>query len=219
MTYETRCDARDKSGDDKPAGQKRAQTSSHHRKKQKRHSHASAASEDCVAHCTRSRTALRHSESTCETPKLPKSSDHNQSTAAHHSSQPEGGLLPLDERDFAYSPFSSSTVTELVESDYSVYSPTTHRSKGKKRKRSTHRSLSSRKSHTSLNLDGCTKKFKIDLHKEPAEASKEGCTDTNSEQREESSLLSPPCSYPLRNRHNRDSGPPPSTVTRDDSGK
>lgn len=228
VTYESRCDAAHDRSDDKRPPHKRPHSSSLHRKRQKTTS-LSSAPDDCIAHCTRSRTALKSSESVSETPKHLKtpSSAAQPHQGTHHANQAETGLLPLDDRDYAYSPFSSSTVTELVDSDNSVYSPTTHRTKGKKRKRSTHRSLSSRKSHTFLNLDVGGKKLKIDQHKEPAEATNEAGADCkpakhDSEHRAEASVVIAPqasCTYPLRSRHNRDLGRPTSTVTREDSGK
>ncbi|XP_048481765.1 E3 ubiquitin-protein ligase TRIP12 isoform X3 [Plutella xylostella] len=207
VTYETRL------GDQPSAAAKRPRTSSHDRKKHKSHSFSST--DDCIAYCTRSRTALRTSESACE-PDVNPAPPEPPATPAHPSAE---GLLPLDERDYAYSPYSSSTVTELVDSDYSVYSPTTHRSKGKKRKRSTHRSLPTRKNSYTLSLEGYTKKFKIDLQKEAAETSKEAAAEWkySCDARAEPSQPSPACAYPLRSRPPRDLGPPTATVTRDHS--
>ncbi|XP_050553476.1 E3 ubiquitin-protein ligase TRIP12 isoform X3 [Spodoptera frugiperda] len=223
--YETRCDTTEFKGGDAHKSSvhpKRGRTSSHDRKKRKTISNNSA--EECVAYCTRSRTALKSSESACE--QIPNNLKPNTLTqqplnqnATATSTQPnqsEGGLLPLDERDFAYSPYSSSTVTELLDSDYSVYSPTASRRKGKKRKRSAHRSLSSRKSSCLLNVEECRKKFKIDSHSKDE-------TDTSSTGRSSKHELdkadlpsATSCTYLLRNR-NSHLGPPTSTVISDQS--
>ncbi|CAH1643332.1 unnamed protein product [Spodoptera littoralis] len=223
--YETRCDRTEFKGGDAHKSSvhpKRGRTSSHDRKKRKTISNNSA--EECVAYCTRSRTALKSSESACE--QIPNNLKPNTLTqqplnqnATATSTQPnqsEGGLLPLDERDFAYSPYSSSTVTELLDSDYSVYSPTASRRKGKKRKRSAHRSLSSRKSSCLLNVEECRKKFKIDSHSKDE-------TDTSSTGRSSKHELdkadlpsATSCTYLLRNR-NSHLGPPTSTVISDQS--
>ncbi|XP_022824637.1 E3 ubiquitin-protein ligase TRIP12 isoform X2 [Spodoptera litura] len=223
--YETRCDTTEFKGGDAHKSSvhpKRGRTSSHDRKKRKTISNNSA--EECVAYCTRSRTALKSSESACE--QIPNNLKPNTLTqqplnqnATATSTQPdqsEGGLLPLDERDFAYSPYSSSTVTELLDSDYSVYSPTASRRKGKKRKRSAHRSLSSRKSSCLPNVEECRKKFKIDSHSKDE-------TDTSSTGRSSKHELdkadlpsSSSCTYLLRNR-NSHLGPPTSTVISDQS--
>ncbi|KAL0895540.1 hypothetical protein ABMA27_011643 [Loxostege sticticalis] len=236
--YETRCDTTDyKSGDtDKSSANpypKRGRTSSHDRKKRKSHSISTTSTDECVAYCTRSRTALKSSESACEqTPNslkvqaLSQSSVNQDATATStHQSQlnnSEGGLLPLEDRDFAYSPFSSSTVTELLDSDYSVYSPTANRRKGKKRKRSSHRSLSSRKSNCLLNLEECRKKFKIDpQNKDLEDPSKDAPVDTRIKQEtdkvDHATASHTSCAYLLRNRYNRDLGPSTSTVIRDNS--
>ncbi|KAL4705000.1 hypothetical protein ACJJTC_009788 [Scirpophaga incertulas] len=126
------------------------------------------------------------------------------------------GLLPLEDRDFAYSPFSSSTVTELLDSDYSVYSPTTNRRKGKKRKRSSHRSLSSRKSSCLLNIEECRKKFKIDTQKDCVDTIRDSLVESRypkqePEKEDESGSLTS-CAYSLRNRNLRDLGPSTSTI-------
>ncbi|XP_063373487.1 E3 ubiquitin-protein ligase TRIP12 isoform X3 [Cydia amplana] len=155
--YETRYNTSDfRAGEDtgKPSTSghnKRVRPSSHERKKQKTHSGLSnSASEECIAHCTRSRTGVKPSDSVCaQAPNSLKpvsvtqiplnQSSTGYSTEANAQApvnNPDSGLLPLDERDFAYSPFSSSTVTDILDSDYSVYSPKASRSKGKKRKRS-----------------------------------------------------------------------------------
>ncbi|CAH2068887.1 unnamed protein product, partial [Iphiclides podalirius] len=206
---------------------------SHERKEHTRHSTStSGTAEECVAYCTRSRTALRSSESVCEqvpnsikTQPLSRVPLNQSSTATPaqdcQANQPEGGLLPLDERDFAYSPFSSSTITELLDSDYSVYSPTASRRKGKKRKRSSHRSLSNRKSNCLLELEDCKKKFKIDPYKEVDETSEDAISDSRAEydtERSESATAShSSCTYLLRNRQNRELGPPTATVISDNS--
>lgn len=233
--YETRYDTTQyKHGDTpKPSTSqvKRSRTSSHDRKKRKSHNTTNSSStDDCVAYCTRSRTALRSSESVCEqTPtsvkatSLPRVSSNQGATetpAQLPDSQTEGGLLPLDERDFAYSPFSSSTITDLLDSDYSVYSPTTSRRKGKKRKRSTHRSLSHKKSNCFIDIEDCRKKFKIDSHKSVTETKPyaiENLTPDNDSDRAEASSAQA-CTYRLRNRNNRDLGPPTSTVISDSAG-
>ncbi|CAB3231314.1 unnamed protein product [Arctia plantaginis] len=227
--YETRCDTTDFKGGDthnSSVHPKRGRTSSHDRKKRKSISNNKSA-EECVAYCTRSRTALKLSESACEQnshslkshtlPYFPL--NQNATVTSTQANQSEGGLLPLDERDFAYSPFSSSTVTELLDSDYSVYSPTASRRKGKKRKRSSHRSLSSRKSSCLFNLDEYRKKFKIDPQ------SKDD-TDTNSTEKtsskyetdkaEHPSATQTSCTYLLRKR-NSNFGPPTSTVISENS--
>lgn len=218
--YETRCEpAHHKAGDHESSTShsKRARTSSYDKK---RHSHPAKwidTADECVAHFTRSRTALKSTESVCE-PKhdslkeqSPTNSSLNQNATVTlaQSNSTEGGLLPLDERDFAYSPFSSSTVTDLLDSDCSVYSPTASRRKGKKRKRSGHHSLSYRKSGSLFNFDECRKKLKIDPHSEEV-------AETNEAADADSSLAS--CTYRLRNRSHRDLGPPTSTVTTDNTG-
>lgn len=235
--YETRYDTADfKQGDSTKSStgisSKRSRASSYGRKKHKSLSSAGTnSSDECVAYCTRSRTALKSRESACEqaldspnqSTNLPLPLDQNdsliQSQQLSHS-QAEG-LLPLDERDFAYSPFSSSTITELLDSDYSVYSPTTTgRRKGKKRKRSAHRSLSHRKSNYLLDFEECRKKFKTESHREVSESVKDHVTNISIPEYEpdrgEVSLQS--CSYRLRNRHNRDLGPPTSTVISENTG-
>lgn len=232
--YETRCDAAQKAGDTHKSSTvylKRGRTSSHDRKRRKSGSNNN---KECVAYCTRSRTALKSTESACEqttnslkshtVTQLP--SNQNAPAVPIQQSQPESGLLPLDERDFAYSPFSSSTVTDLLDSDYSVYSPTANRRKGKKRKRSVHRSLSSRKSSSCLlNVEECKKKFKIDsFSKESSETSDVSSNKTYNLERETERVeqppasQTPPCTYLLRNRHHRDLGPPTSTVISDNTG-
>lgn len=238
VTFETRYDTPDyKTRDERsPAAghHKRGRTSSHDRKKRKTNSVLSVDNtDDCVAYCTRSRTALKSNESACDlvlnkshntTPDLGYSSTLNTSqfnTQFPFTNQGEGGLLPLEDRDFAYSPFSTSTVTDLIDSDYSVYSPTTSRNKGKKRKRSAHRSLSNRKNNYLVNLEQYThKKFKIESSKESKEP--QDYTDwkgVNQEGEHKSETSQSVCSYPLRNRHNHpESGQPTSTVTRDSSG-
>ncbi|XP_072935782.1 E3 ubiquitin-protein ligase TRIP12 isoform X2 [Epargyreus clarus] len=236
--YETRYDTTDlRTGDTAKSSanshSKRGRTSSYDRKRQKSNTFSNSSTPDeCVAFCTRSRTALKSSESVCEQhPNNLKSQSLSRfslnqtatstSTQQAPLNQSEGGLLPLDERDFAYSPFSSSTITELLDSDYSVYSPTANRRKGKKRKRSGHRSLSHRKSNNCLlDLDECTKKFKIDPHREVPETSKETAPgrrtpDLEPERGENTSTSQTPCTYLLRKRHNRDLGPPTSTVISD----
>nr|XP_026484610.1 E3 ubiquitin-protein ligase TRIP12 isoform X1 [Vanessa tameamea]XP_026484611.1 E3 ubiquitin-protein ligase TRIP12 isoform X1 [Vanessa tameamea] len=235
--YETRYDTTDyKHGDTSKLSSsppKRGRTSSHDRKKQKSHNTSNSNTKDeCVAYCTRSRTALKSSESVSElVPNNLKANSvtrntSNQSPVEAPTQQPllnqtEGGLLPLDERDYAYSPFSSSTITELLDSDYSVYSPTANRRKGKKRKRSSHRSLSHRKSNCFVDLEECRKKFKIDSHKELAETNKSDATDSRTPDYElekgEAFSAQASCTYRLRNRHNRDLGPPTSTVISDNT--
>ncbi|XP_034824158.1 E3 ubiquitin-protein ligase TRIP12 isoform X2 [Maniola hyperantus] len=233
--YETRYDTTDGDHSKTPTTvatpRKRSRTSSHDKKKHKRHPTAtnSNPADECVAYCTRSRTALKSSESVSEqkpTTSKPNtlarpSSNHNTSESTNQqqlSNHSEGGLLPLDERDFAYSPFSSSTITELLDSDYSVYSPTASRRKGKKRKRSTHRSLSHRKSHCLIDLE-YRKKFKIDPLKESAETSRDNISESRipeyETERAPAPSTQPTCTYRLRNRHNRDLGPPTSTVISD----
>ncbi|CAH0747219.1 unnamed protein product [Diatraea saccharalis] len=237
--YETRCDTVDfKSGDTEKSNlssyTKRGRTSLHDRKKRKSHS-ISNGTEECIAYCTRSRTALKSTESACEL--LPDSLKEQtlsqtlvnqeaidtsaQQLPLNHS---EGGLLPLEDRDFAYSPFSSSTVTELLDSDYSVYSPTATRRKGKKRKRSSHRSLSSRKNSSCLlNLEECKKKFKIDPYsKDLSDNSKEALGDTRipkqeTEKVDQATASQGACAYSLRNRNLRDLGSSTSTVICDSS--
>lgn len=237
--YETRYDTTDyKHGDTSKSSidyPKRGRTSSHDRKKQKIHTTSiNNPTDECVAHCTRSRTALKSSESVCEqVPNSVKShsfvrnvsnqSPVETSTQQQSLNQAEGGLLPLDERDYAYSPFSSSTITELLDSDYSVYSPTVTRRKGKKRKRSTHRSLSHRKSNIFIDIEECRKKLKIDSHKEVEEHSKSEVTESRTsddepDKLEATSSAQASCTYRLRNRHNRDLGPPTSTVISDNTG-
>ncbi|XP_050553477.1 E3 ubiquitin-protein ligase TRIP12 isoform X4 [Spodoptera frugiperda] len=95
-------------------------------------------------------------------------------------------------------------------------SPTASRRKGKKRKRSAHRSLSSRKSSCLLNVEECRKKFKIDSHSKDE-------TDTSSTGRSSKHELdkadlpsATSCTYLLRNR-NSHLGPPTSTVISDQS--
>ncbi|CAG9576011.1 unnamed protein product [Danaus chrysippus] len=225
--YETRYDTPHyKHGDSSKssANTKRGRTSSHDRKKHKSHNTSNSNTDDCVAYCTRSRTALKSSESVCEQApnNIKANTSSRQSTSANatetsseqQTNQSEGGLLPLDERDFAYSPFSSSTITELLDSDYSVYSPTASRRKGKKRKRSTHRSLPYRKSNCLLDIEECRKKFKIDPHKEAAETSTNDIAETSPEYEPESreTPSNQACSYRLRNRQNRDLGSSNSSV-------
>lgn len=220
--YETRCDTTHLKGGDahkSSGGQtKRGRTSSHDRKKRKT---ASSKTKECVANCTRSRIALKPTESASEDnpatkPQAVEDTPVNQTaaTTSVQQNQPEGGLLPLDERDYAYSPYSSSTVTELLDSDYSVYSPTARRRKGKKRKRSGHRSLSNRKSSSSLNAEETKKKFKkADSNKEFSKAKEVSSSKTYKQETErepEANLAI--CTYSLRNRQ-RDLGPPTSTVT------
>ncbi|XP_026764305.2 E3 ubiquitin-protein ligase TRIP12 isoform X3 [Galleria mellonella] len=235
--YETRCDTTNFKGGDITKSStniypKRGRTSSHERKKRKSYSISNNSTEDCVAYCTRSRTALKSTESACEqlTNSIkPQTLSHTVTqnatvTSTHHLqlNQSEGGLLPLEDRDFAYSPFSSSTVTELLDSDYSVYSPTTTRRKGKKRKRSAHRSLSNKRSNFLINFEECTKKFKIDSHnREVSETNKEFTEnkvfDLETEKSEHPSASFTSCTYLLRNRHHRDLGPPTSTIISDHS--
>lgn len=226
--YETRYDTSSYKSRDtykSSALPKRGRAESHDRKKRKILSNSSA--EECVAYCTRSRTALKSSESACEQiPNYLNSHtlaqyplNHNATATSTEANQSEGGLLPLDERDFAYSPFSSSTVTELLDSDYSVYSPTASRRKGKKRKRSSHRSLSSRKSSCLFNVDDCRKKFKIDSQlKDNTDNSSIEKTSSKYEidKVEYSSSTQASCTYLLRNR-NSHFGPPTSTVISDSS--
>ncbi|XP_063890837.1 E3 ubiquitin-protein ligase TRIP12 isoform X2 [Helicoverpa armigera] len=225
--YETRCDTTEFKGGDAHKSSvhpKRGRTSSHDRKKRKTTSTNSA--EECVAYCTRSRTALKSSESACE--QIPNNLkphtltqpplNQNATATSTQANPPEGGLLPLDERDFAYSPYSSSTVTELLDSDYSVYSPTASRRKGKKRKRSAHRSLSSRKSSCLLSVDECRKKFKIDSHsKDETDTSSTGRSSKHElDKADLNSASQTSCTYLLRNR-NSQFGPPTSTVISDHS--
>ncbi|XP_013193092.2 E3 ubiquitin-protein ligase TRIP12 isoform X1 [Amyelois transitella] len=224
--YETRCDTTDfKSGDINKSSTsliypKRGRTSSHDRKRRKSHSTSNNSTEECVAYCTRSRTALKFTESACEQQNnsvtlsnLPITPEATPNTTQSLLNQSEG-LLPLEDRDFAYSPFSSSTVTELLDSDYSVYSPSSNRRKGKKRKRSTHRSLSHRKL---ISIEECPKKFKIDPYsKEVAEASKE-FGESKVPNTESERLDQPSCTYRLRNRNHRDFGSPTSTVISSDN--
>lgn len=222
--YETRCDTTHLKGGDahKSYGghTKRGRTSSHDRKKRKS---ATSKSKECVANCTRSRSALKPTESASEEDPTPKNQTAIESVnqtavtaTSTQQNQPEGGLLPLDERDYAYSPYSSSTVTELLDSDHSVYSPTASRRKGKKRKRSGHRSLSNRKSNSSLNSVETKKKLKkVDsLNKESLEA--RDVTSSRSykqeTEREVPEASQSSCTYSLRNRH-RDLGPPTPTAT------
>ncbi|CAK1548387.1 unnamed protein product [Leptosia nina] len=234
--YETRYDTPESKHGDTPrhtAGEqpKRRRTLSYDKKKSKRHSlSTTSAAIECVAYRTRSRTALNSSESVCEQV-LNNTSIHpqyrlpNQFATSTPTQQPlhktEGGLLPLDERDYAYSPFSSSTVTELLDSDYSVYSPTTSRRKGKKRKRPSHRSLSNRKSSTYFSIEEC-KKPKVDTRtKEALETGKsifseKGTPEQDSEKVDALSAQAS-CTYLLRKRHNRDLGPPTSTVVSDNT--
>lgn len=226
--YETRCEPLHRLGDHSytHSHAKRARTSSHDKKKRKTHSASHTTADECVAYCTRSRTALRSSESVCEhipnNLKARSLSNYSLNQTAAPSSQlnsTEGGLLPLDERDFAYSPFSSSTVTDLLDSDYSTYSPRASRKKGKKRKRSAHRSLSSRKSYL-INFEECRKRLKIDpqskdLTDTSKEASVEGRASRQETDKADLSASQSPCSYLLRNRSHRDLGPPTATVTSD----
>lgn len=182
--YETRYDTSEYSaGDDttKPSTssqKKRGRTSSHHheshdRKKQKTHSFTSnGAADECIAFCTRSRTAVKPGGSACvKSPNSvqpqtfnPVPSNHDstlsstEANAQFSLNNSESGLLPLDERDFAYSPFSSSTDSDSLDSDCSVYSPKSSRRKGSKRKRSS-QSLSSKKS--SYLIRGSSKRIKI----------------------------------------------------------
>lgn len=224
--YETRCDPdHHKAGDASKTSvhTKRGRTSSHDKKKRKRRSVSHSPADDCVAHCTRSRTALKSCESVCEP--LPDSLkahslsntslNQNATATSAQLNHTEGGLLPLDERDFAYSPFSSSTVTDLLDSDYSVYSPRASRRKGKKRKRSGHRSLSNRKSNYLINIEDCRKKLKIDPQgREVEDTSREAEADSKAFGHEaEQATAHTSCSYQLRNRPYRDSGLPTSTVT------
>lgn len=222
--YETRCDTAHLKGGDTPkpsaAQTKRGRTSSHDRKKRKNESKKS----ECVAHCTRSRTALKVTESACEpTTNTPKSHTTNLSlnqtatVTSEQTNQAEGGLLPLDERDYAYSPFSSSTVTELLDSDYSVYSPKTSRKKGKKRKRSGHHSLSSRKSSCLLNVEECKKLKLEDCCKESNSSDVSSTIKSHRNETEKECPATQSCSYPLRNRH-RDLGPQTSTAFSESSG-
>ncbi|XP_026324123.1 E3 ubiquitin-protein ligase TRIP12 isoform X4 [Hyposmocoma kahamanoa] len=225
--YETRCEPLHRPGDHSYSYShaKRARTSSHDKKKRKGHSVSHTTADECVAYCTRSRTALRSSESVCE--HIPNSlkahslSNYslNETTPSTQLNSTEGGLLPLDERDFAYSPFSSSTVTDLLDSDYSTYSPRASRKKGKKRKRSAHRSLSSRKSYL-INFEECRKRLKIDPQsKDLPDTSKETSVEGRASRQEfdkaDVSASQSPCSYLLRNRSHRDLGPPTATVTSD----
>ncbi|XP_045486330.1 E3 ubiquitin-protein ligase TRIP12 isoform X3 [Pieris rapae] len=226
--YETRYDTSDSKQGDTPhtAGEhsKRRRTSLNDKKKPKRH--LSSKISECIAYCTRSRTALR-SESVCELPKNTNAQPAQRpthiattSSALQAASNPsEGGLLPLDERDYVYSPFSSSTVTDLLDSDYSVYSPTANRRKGKKRKRPSHRSLSTRKSSYCLFEIEEPKKYKTEVRaKDPADTkitfSERASLDQDTGK---DPLSSPTCTYSLRKRHNRDLGPPTSTVVNDSS--
>ncbi|XP_049887493.1 E3 ubiquitin-protein ligase TRIP12 isoform X2 [Pectinophora gossypiella] len=224
--YETRCDtSHHKSGDtNKAAHTKRGRTSSHDKKKRKSHSTSNSPADECVAHCTRSRTALKSSESVCEQfqdsfkRSLSNTSLNQNATPTSTQYQTEGGLLPLDERDFAYSPFSSSTVTDLLDSDYSTYSPRASRKKGKKRKRSAHRSLSNRKSSFLINLEECRKKLKIEPQsKEASETGREAtdCRGSGHDIDKADPSNAQSCSYLLRNRSHRDLGPPTATVTSD----
>ncbi|XP_052747423.1 E3 ubiquitin-protein ligase TRIP12 [Bicyclus anynana] len=235
--YETRYDTTDGDNSKAPTTpRKRSRTSSHEKKKHKSHTAPdSNPTAECVAYCTRSRTALNSNKSASEhqptdKPDAPPrpTSNHNASVSTNHQqqqllNQPEGGLLPLDERDFAYSPFSSSTITELLDSDYSVYSPTASRRKGKKRKRSTHRSLSHRKSNCLIDLDDYKKKFKIDPVKESAETSRDNISVSRipEYELERTAALSTQaiCTYRLRNRHNRDTEAPTSTVISDNTAR
>ncbi|KOB70753.1 Uncharacterized protein OBRU01_15014 [Operophtera brumata] len=217
--YETRCDTTHLKGGDSHNSSgghtKRGRTSSHDRKRRKTRT---SESKESVAYCTRSRTALKLTESASEQ-NLPTTSQTvteppaNQNAAQNNQS--EGGLLPLDERDYAYSPYSSSPVIEFVDSDHSVYSPTASKRKGKKRKRSEHRSLSSRKS-SGLLIGGSKKKYKrLDSpKKESAEATDVSSCKTNKQETEREPQAS--CSYSLRNRELR-SAPLASTVISDSS--
>lgn len=207
VTYETRYDTA-RAGDRTDKRRKRVSTSDRYRKKRKL---SLPDEEDCVAHCTRSRTARKSNGSACElTQDL--TTDCLDATRDLHLTE-SGGLLPLEDRDFAYSPFSSA-VTELSDSEYSVYSPTSRRSKGKKRKRSTHRLLSHRKNSYLLNLEECNKRHKLDSHKDQHNKTRE-----DGEYRPSANLSLPnlQCAYQLRNR--RELGGPTATVTRDPSGK
>lgn len=228
--YETRYDTLDSKHGDIPhtAGEhsKRRRTSLNDKKKGRKRS--SSRTTECVAYCTRSRTALKP-ESVCEPPKsisaqAPQRPLHlaAAATAAQRvSNQSEGGLLPLDERDYAYSPFSSSTVTDLLDSDYSVYSPTASRRKGKKRKRPSHRSLSNRKSGHCLLGSEEPKKSKVERWTKETAASKNTFGERGSLERHSAKVPpgAPTCTYSLRKRYNRDLGPPSSTVVNDTSGK
>ncbi|XP_041974550.1 E3 ubiquitin-protein ligase TRIP12 [Aricia agestis] len=224
--YETRYDTPYRHGDSKGGHSKRARTSSYERKKLKRLSSSTSATDECVAYCTRSRTALK-SESASEQPSklnwkpnTPNSSLNISETRQDSTLNQLEGLLPLDERDFAYSPFSSSTITDLLDSDYSVYSPTTSRRKGKKRKRSTHRSLSHRRSNYLIDFEECKKKFKIESDKEIPESSKDSAAKSGTLDYEtgkfEPLSCQISCTYRLRNRPHL--GPPTSTVISDSAG-
>ncbi|KAI5642254.1 WWE domain-containing protein [Phthorimaea operculella] len=212
--YETRCEP---AGEPESAHRRRRYSSHEHDKRA--HSTAAAAAADvgaeCVAHCTRSRTALKSSESVCE--QLQNSfsvqSLSNTSTVTSTQLNQGEGLLPLDERDFAYSPFSSSTVTDLLDSDYSTYSPRASRKKGKKRKRSSHRSLSHRKNSYLVNLEECRKRLKIDHPGKDSSEPKEAY-DSRTSRHDSDRVDQSACAYSLRNR-SRDFGPPTATVTTD----
>lgn len=217
--YETRCDTSHLKGGDahKSFGHnKRGRTSSHDRKKRKVGTNKS---KECVAYCTRSRTTLKPTESVGEgtTSTKPETlteaqADQNNIATSNQQNHSEGGLLPLDERDYAYSPYSSSTVADLLDSDYSVYSPTAKRRKGKKRKRSVHRSLSLKRSSFLLNAEDTKKKSKhIDTPSKDSLDARDFKTNRNFQQeteREVTEVALATCSYSLRNRH-----PPTSTVT------
>ncbi|KAJ2943828.1 hypothetical protein O0L34_g8156 [Tuta absoluta] len=207
--YETRCEP---AGEPESAHRRRRYSSHEHDKRA--HSTAADDGAECVAHCTRSRTALKSSESVCE--QLQNSfsvqSLSNTSTVTSAQLNQGEGLLPLDERDFAYSPFSSSTVTDLLDSDYSTYSPRASRKKGKKRKRSSHRSLSHRKNSYLVNLEECRKRLKIDHPGKDSSETKEAYDSRTS--RHDSERVDQACAYSLRNR-SRDFGPPTATVTTD----
>lgn len=221
VTYETRYDTtHSKSGDaNKPtaAYKKRARFSSYEQKQRHTTSTSNTSvTEECVAFCTRSRTARKGSESASEPLRGTRAQTelNHTNTTSNSNTQAEGGLLPLDDRDFSYSPFSTSTVTDLIDSDYSVYSPTTHRRKGKKRKRSAHRA-------SLINLDDCRKRLKVDSLREVAYSGHESLESKSKAERdrvetEQNPLGQASCSYPLRNRHHRDL---PATVTSDSSGK
>lgn len=194
VTYETRYDT---AGDAAKPPSKRGRSSLPERKKRKLNQ------DDCIAHCTRSKTATKANDSvselTANTSKDLGYSSILNTTAAQlpFINQSEGGLLPLEDRDFAYSPFSSSTVTDLIDSDYSVYSPKANRNKGKKRKRSTGRP-NSRKNSYLASLEILThKRFKEDPHKSSTSSSHAAWQ--ASQEAENSQSF---CTYPLRNRRN-----------------
>ncbi|VVC87998.1 unnamed protein product, partial [Leptidea sinapis] len=229
--YETRYDTTDyKQGDstEHTAGEysKRRRTSSYDKKKHKRHSTPSSnTTDECIAYCTRSRTARRSDESVCDqttdyiktVTTTPAYLQHSAATTAVScpTNQSEGGLLPLEERDYVYSPFSSSTITEPLDSDYSVYSPTANRKKGKKRKRSSHHSLSRRKSNYLIDTDDYKKRLKFDINKRETCGTSNNLIHTpiDTPDSEHEHVSNPvPCSYRLRNRYSKGLGPPTSTV-------